>query len=212
MEFNMKRFLPALLIAALLTAGFRAGAQSDMIIKQRAKDIRDANNAQQGIAPPAAPAVPAAPAAPVVPAVPPVPQISAEQQKSIDQLTADLTAIKPGSPVPADQKLALEKDLTASAKGGTKPSKEAVTKLVGDLSAALSGKDIKERERGQLAKSINVLLNSGNVTTAQTQSFVTVAQTSLKSGGVGEADLKTVTDDLKAIVGEIQKNRPKLYQ
>jgi len=49
-------------------------------------------------------------------------------------------------------------------------------------------------------------------TPAQAQSFVGVAQTALQSSGVADADVQTVCDDLKAILAEVQKRTPDLYQ
>ena len=50
------------ILAVLLVAGAASAAVtgSENIIKQRAKDLRDQNNAQQGVPPPARPAAPAA--------------------------------------------------------------------------------------------------------------------------------------------------------
>lgn len=203
----MKR-IASLLSLMFLLGHVTAHAQSDLIIKQRAKGIRDANNAQQGVPPPAAPAP--APAAPAVP--PPPAGMSAEQKALVDKLEADLTAIKPGATNLTDHKQTLTQDFSTLVKGGIKPSPTSLTKLAADLSAALSGNGVSGREQGQLAKAINVVMNSGNVSPAQAQVFVTTAQTSLKSSNVGDTDLKTVTDDLKAIVAELQKSKPKLYQ
>jgi hypothetical protein len=201
----MKRILP-LFSLMLLLGSLTARAQSDMIIKQRARALQNGNNAQPAAPPPAAPA-------PAAPTVPPPPQgMSADQKVLVDKLEADLTAIKPGSTNTVELKQALTNDFSALIKSGTKPTPASLTKLAADLSAALSAGGVSGRDLGQLAKAINVVMNSASVNTAQAQSFVVVAQTSLKSSGVADPDLKTVTDDLKGIVTDVQKSRPKLYQ
>ena len=154
---TMKRIIPALSFAILL-GGLTAHAQSDMIIKQRAKGIRDANNAQQGVPPPAAAPAPAAPAAPTMP---PPPSMSPEQKALLDKLEADLNAIKPGATNLADQQKELAHDFSTLVKGGIKPSPASLAKLAADLSTSLSGEDVSGRDLGQLAKAINVVITAG---------------------------------------------------
>jgi hypothetical protein len=203
----MKRFISAFLALSIIHAGFTVLAQSDMIIKQRAKNLANANNAEQG-APPASPPV-APPSAP--PAPPPSP---AEQEikRNVDKLKTDLTAIKSGVDVSDDQKQTLRDDLDTLARASVKPSKTALSKLTDDISAALSATNASPRERGQLAQAVNVVVNSSMTTPAQAQSFVVVAETALRSGGVDDTGVQTVSDDLKAILAEVQKKKPKLYQ
>ena len=203
----MKRLIPALLALSIIQAGSTALAQSDMIIKQRAKNLANANNAEQGAPPTSSPATP--PAAP--PAPPPSP---AEQEikRNLDKLETDLVAIKSGVDVSDDQKQTLRDDLDTLARASVKPSKTALSKLTDDISAALSATNTSPRERGQLAQAVNVVVNSSMTTPAQAQSFVVVAETSLRSSGVDETGVQTVSDDLKAILTEVQKIKPKLYQ
>ncbi|HZQ45575.1 MAG TPA: hypothetical protein VFC07_01070, partial [Verrucomicrobiae bacterium] len=127
---------------------------------------------------------------------------------------SDLAAIKPGSQVTPEQKQQLQADFAALAKGVTKPSKSRLTKLADDLSAALAGNNISLKDHAQLAKDINIVMNSGNpnLSPAQTQSFVTAAHTVLKAGGVAGPEAMTVAIDLKAIVSDLQQSKPKLYQ
>jgi hypothetical protein len=44
------------------------------------------------------------------------------------------------------------------------------------------------------------------------QTYVNAAQSALKASGIAEQDTENVVADLKAIVAELQKNKPKLYQ
>ena len=203
----MKRLIPVLLVLSIIQAGSTALAQSDMIIKQRAKNLANANNAEQGAPPANSPAAP--PAAP--PAPPPSP---AEQEikRNVDKLETDLIAIKAGVDVSDDQKQTLQGDLDTLARASVKPSKAALSKLSDDLASALSATNTSPRERGQLAQAVNVVVNSSMTTPAQAESFVVVAETALKSGGVDDTGVQTVSDDLKAILADVQKKKPKLYQ
>src|SRR5271165_5498086 len=107
----MKATFALMCAAALFSAS--ALAQSDIIIKQHAKDIRDRNNAQQGVTPPSAPAQPARPPAATASPTP--------VQQSLAKVRADLTAIQPNAQVTAEQKQQLAKDLLATAQGASKP-------------------------------------------------------------------------------------------
>jgi hypothetical protein len=204
---KMKRLIPALLVLSIIQAGFTALAQSDVIIKQRARNLGNAGNAQQEAPPSGAPGAP--------PAAPPAPPLSpAEQEikRNVDKLETDLIAIKAGADVSDDQKQTLHGDLDTLARASVKPSKAALAKLTDDLAAALSATNTSPRERGQLAQAVNVVVNSSMTTPAQAESFVVVAETALRSGGVDETGVQTISDDLKAILAEVQKKKPKLYQ
>jgi methyl-accepting chemotaxis protein len=202
----MKRvFVFSLFTALFVNHSFGQGVQE--MIKQKAKNIRDQNNARQGVPPPQAPPPPSAPAAPSGPQ-----GISQAQQQSIDKLSTDLSAIKPGSEATADQKQQISTDILALAKGVSKPSKESLTKLVNNLSATLSDKSTSMTQQPQLAKSINVVVNSGNLTLGQSQAFIKAALDALKSAGVNEQQLQSIGTDLKSIVTDLQKSKPRLYQ
>jgi hypothetical protein len=203
----MKALFPGVIALALMAGSLSARAQgSDIIIKQRAQGIRDANNAAQGIAPPSATPSAAMP----TPAVPQGP--SAAQQQLIDKLAADLALIKPGATVSPEQKQQLQADFMALAKGMAKPSKEVTKKLADDLAAALADKNVSTAKQVDLAKDINVVVNSMRLSPTQVQVFTTSAQTLLKNASVPDATVETINADLNAIIADLQKSRPKLYQ
>jgi hypothetical protein len=204
----MKAFLPAVIALAFIADTLSARAQgSDMIIKQRAEQIRDANNAQQGIAPPSQQPSAAMPAPPSVPQGP-----SADQLQLIDHLGTDLTSIKPGDTVTADQKQQLQTDFLTLAKGVAKPSHDLVKKLADDLSAGLADKNVSTAKQKELARDINVVVNSVRLSAAQVQTFVAGAQNLLKNASVPDAGVQAIVADLNAIIADLQKSRPKLYQ
>jgi len=202
----MKRFILIALASGLIAGNAAASA---ILVKEKAKQLRDQNNQQQGIPPPGAPGYPAAPSA-----TPPsgAQGISPAQQQLIDKLQADLGAIKPGATVAAEQKEQLQNDCSALAKGVSRPSKPVLAKLAADLSTALSGKSVSAKEQAQLARAVNVVVNSANLSAAQVQTYINAAQSALKASGIAEQDAGNVVTDLKAIVAELQKNKPKLYQ
>jgi hypothetical protein len=204
----MKLYCALAFCLAFVTANALAGPE--VIATQKARNIRDQNNASQGIVP--AQLKPAA-TPPAQPAAPSGPQgVSQAQQQSIDKLQADLAAIKAGSKVTAEARQQLAADCTNLAKGAVKPSKALVTKLADDLSAALADKSVSAAEPAQLAKEINIVVNSGRLSATQAQTFIKASQESLKASGVSAQAAQTIGGDLAAISTELQKSKPKLYQ
>src|SRR5579859_7535890 len=194
----MKRILAGGLMLGLMVAN--ASASNEYLVKKKAMDIRDQNNAAQGITP-ATPAKPAAGAATSVPS-----GISNAQQQAMDKVQADLTEIKAGSTVTEDQKKKLLTDISNLSRGSVKPTKAVLTKLLDDLSAVLSDKATaaKDNIQSQFAKNINIVVNSENLTAAQTQVSVTAMQTALKNSGVADQQQATISTDLKAISKSLQ--------
>lgn len=211
----MKRLRVLFMIVLAVAGAPHARGQSDVIIKQRAKALRDANDAQvraqdgRDTPPPANP--PAAPAPAPAPASPPS-QVDLDLKQNLEKLQTDLSNLKPGSQAGDDLKKTLQADFATLAKGSVRPSATNLDKLATDLAEALSAPDVSARELGQLAQAVNVVVNSSMVTTAQAQSFLVVAQTALKSSRVPDAAGEKVAADLKAILAEVQKKKPKLYQ
>jgi hypothetical protein len=200
----MKRLIICLLALTLISGVVFAqdeggGAQAEMV-KKKALGIRDANNASQGI-------TPASPQPPPQPVVAAPRGIDPAQQQLIDKLQSALTATAAAPAATAAQTQTLHDDMLNLAKGTTKPSSDALSRLATSLVAALSGGNLSLRNPAQLAKALNVVVNTGNLTPAQAQTFVTLARNNLKASGVSEQAAQTITDNLKAIVGELQKGR-----
>ena len=197
----MKTLIFCLLILSAATGNLLAQGAQGVLIKNKAKDIRDNNNASQGVATPGAPAAGAVPAGPR--------GIDPVQQQNIDKLGEDLGLIKPGVSVSAEQKKTLQGDLTILAKSEPKPSLAALSKLTDDLAEALAAKPGAGKSQPQLAKALNVIVNSSKLTPGQVRMFLTNAQNALLDAGVPAAKLQAVIDDLKAITTELQPNKPK---
>jgi hypothetical protein len=198
--------------AARLSAQDVGGAQADMV-KARAKQQRDINNQQQGIAP-LAPTTQPGPGSYPAPGSPSTPQagINPVQQALIDRLETDLTAVKPGT-TPTDlNKTGLQKDIDSLAKGANKPTPALTAKLAADLADALADKAVTAKDLAQLAKDVNIIVNCAPISPPRAQTFIAGAQNILKASGASEASAKAVANDLQAVVIQIQKAKPKLYQ
>lgn len=132
--------------------------------------------------------------------------LSEQQQKNVQKLQSDLQAIKQGSQVTSEQKLALKNDLLAMADGATKPDAALVQQLATDLSAALADGNVSNQEKAKLAKDLDAVMDSANVPAAEVQQAITDAQAILSASGVSKSEVQTVVTDLQAIASEAKKN------
>src|SRR5438874_13343192 len=108
----MKAILAGYLLTTLLViTGF--AQSSEVIIKQRAKELSNQNNVRQGVAPPTQPQTPPPSATATAAAQP--------QNPALARLRADLAAIQAGSTPTPEQKQKLTTDIIAVAQS-TKPS------------------------------------------------------------------------------------------
>ena len=183
----------ALIGAATLLAASALG-QSDVIIKQHAKEIRDQNNVRQGVTSPAPPPQAARPA-PTTAAPNPV-------QQSLAKVRADLTAIQPGSQVTAQQKQQLLKDLLATAQGANKPSSATVTALVEELSTACAQKSLADKDLTRLLTDLAAVLNPANIQPTQMQAIFSDVQAIFQVSGLARKDAIKISDAAKAVAAE----------
>ena len=176
------------LLAVMVFLAISAFGQADVMIKQRAKDLSNQNNARQGL-PPAYPsqARPAAAPAPA-PATPP----------SLPQLKADLAAIKAGAPVTADLKQKLTNDILTGAQGN-KPSAASANKLADDLANAFSTKPLAGSKLDSFVQQIDALLNPSKFPQAKPQGIYDAVQTSFVQNGLEQKKVTAIVDDLKAL-------------
>src|SRR3974377_1128347 len=89
-----------------LVTGSVSAAGADVIVRERAKEIRDQNNVRQGVAPPTHSTQP--------PAASTTPPASTPQSQAFLRLQADVNAIKEGATITPDQKQKLANDLVAT--------------------------------------------------------------------------------------------------
>ncbi len=192
----MKTLLLTLLLILTAAPHLRAQGAQGVLIKNKAKDIRDRNDAAQGVEAPAAPGAAATPGAPR--------GLDPGQQQKIDKLAEDLGKIATGATVAAEVRKTIQTDLTNLAKGEVKPAPGNLLKLADDLTAALAAKPGAAKVPPGLANALNILLNSSRLTPGQTRMFLTNAQNALLDLGVPADRLQPVAMDLKSITTELQ--------
>ena len=189
----MKLRIATMVLLALLTNGASAAGIVD--IKQRARNVT-----QQPAPAPAAKAAPQpANGAPALPEA---------QQQNITRLQADLAALVTKTQVTPGLPQQFQKDLIGAVQGPAKAGRESISRLAEDLTAALAERKLSATQQGRLAKDLHVVLNSA-YTPMEAQVHGNEMLTILKTIGVGPAEVQTVTNDLKAIAAELQRNAPK---
>ena len=174
----------------LLLAGSVFAQGSQVIIKQHAKDIRDQNNARQGVTAPQ-PATPAtAPAAPVL-------------SPALSHFQTELGAVRPEAPATAEQKKRLSQDLLAGAQVA-KPSLAAATRLTDKLTSALGEKPLSPTNRARLVQELDAVLNPGKYPQAKLDGIYGHILAMFQENGLSRSNATAIVDDVKAISGEIQ--------
>ena len=197
----MKTSFALALVGALLLGSGNAFAQgSAVIIKQRAKELRNQNNVEQGVPSPA-PAVPSAGpgAAAATPARPLTPQ-----QVILVRLRADLIAIKPEAPANLAMKQKLARDLIAAAQGPNKPSQLAANKLAESLSSALSEKLLSATTRQRLFQDVNAVLNPQKIARPQLADITGDIQAIFQANNLDRKEAAAIAGNAKALAVEIQ--------
>jgi hypothetical protein len=180
------------LAVALLLAPKISIADPYVMMKQKARDIANQNNVQQGVTPPAN-SSPVAP--PAAPAGPPPPTLSPELQAFLN-LNNSLGAIKPDAAADQREKLAAALKATAH---GAKPSGGLLDKLSADLTTAMAGKTVSPASRGRMTQDIVAVMNSSALPQAQLADIIADVPALLKKSGSDEKAAAVVGEDLKTI-------------
>jgi len=176
-------------------------AQADIIIKQRAKEIRDQNNVRQGITPATQPAHPSQPGTPTA-STAPTPLL----KQNLAKLQADLAAIQANSSLTAVQKQQLTKDLLACAQGASKPSESTISPLADSLAAAFAQKPLSDTDRGRLVSRLAAVLNPANIQSAQMQAIYADIQAIFQVNGMARKDAVKIVDQVKVVAAETQRS------
>jgi hypothetical protein len=176
-----------------------ANAGPEQLIKQRAKDIRDQNNARQGVPPPStAPAQPQtqkpAAAAPARPS---------PAQQSLARFQGSLGEIKSGAVLDETTKQKLARELSGAAQY-KKPSAANVDRLVIALFNAMSAKPLSATARTRLAQNIDAVLNPAKYPQAKMPAIYDDVQSIFKSAGVPVMLVSEVNTALRALGAEVQ--------
>jgi hypothetical protein len=188
----MKRTLAVAGAAALMAGTVLGGPES--IIKQRAKELSNQNNVQQGVAPPTQPGGTYAPSAPAPPPL----------SVSLTHFQTTLAGIQADSQVSAAQKQKLTQDLLAAAPGA-KPSQASAAKLSEDLAAAFAEKPLPESSRSRLIRELDAVLNPGKYPQAKLEGIFADVQAIFQANGLSRSKAVVIADDVKAISAEVQK-------
>jgi hypothetical protein len=182
-----------LLGAATLLTG-NVFAQADVIIKQRAQEIRDQNNVRQGVTPPSQSAQPMPP--------PATSSAPTPVQLSVARLRVDLTAIKGQAKVTSEQKQQLTRDLIALAHGVNKPSLATAANLADGLSAAFAEKPLADKDCSRLLSNLAAVLNPARIQPAQMQAIYADIQAIFQANGMARKDAVKIVEQVKAVGAE----------
>ena len=197
----MHKALFTFALTVLLTQLAVAGPET--IIRERAKQLRDQNNARQGVPPPTPPAQrPAQPTPSTAPT--PTPTVAAAPPGAA-RLQSNLAAIKTNSVVSSEQKQQITRDLTAMAQGSAKPSSSTLGRLAANLAVAFAEKPIPAADRSRIIQDLNAVLNPSNLPASQMAEIVADVPAVLGKKGVSKDTAEAVGADLKAVAAEVQK-------
>lgn len=174
----------------LLTGAGTVLAGSMEIIKQRAKDLRNQNNAQQGVPGYGQPARPATP----VPTAPSLENMAA--------VRSDLAAIKKGTEPTAEQKQKLSQHLASAVLGGVKPSPASLDKLAADLSAAFVENPLPAASQGRLVQELDAVLNPSKYPQAKLEGILADIQTTFQGNGLAQRQAILLSEQLKTVAAE----------
>lgn len=197
----MKPLLFVPLFLGLGTAAAIGAVGSEAIIKQHAKDLRDQNNARQGVPPATGVATAPATATPTVTA--PAPPTAG--QISVGKLQTALAAIKAGTEVTATSKQTLGTALTAAVQGSSKPSPTTVEKLSQELCTALSANQLTSSQRARLAQDLDGLLNPARYPQARKEAIVGDIQNLFQSLGMVRSRAEAIAGAARAAADEVLK-------
>ena len=132
------------------------------------------------------------------------PVISDAQQENLQQLFADLNALRADCAVTPEQVSQLVDDFRALLDGATRPDEDAITQLVEDYQAAVDDDEVTPAEGLQLTRDVQAVLSSASIPLEEVQSVVADLQAIVTASGVTAEDVQQIADDVQAIVAEFQ--------
>jgi hypothetical protein len=179
------------IIAAIIVSLFvgKVAADPASIIKQKAKDTANQNNAQQG-QPPQYPSAQRPGASPAQPAAP----LTVEQQLFL-AVQNDLAAPK------AEDADKLAADMMAMGLAISK-STATIQKLAKDLISALAGKSATAALRSRIVQGIRTVMNGGRQPDSKIDPYIADVSAILKVAGANPDAIAAVNADLKTLRAE----------
>jgi len=173
------------------------GAGSENIIKQRAKDLRDQNNARQGVPPPTPPFTPAAPA----PAASSSNASAQTPNPALSKLQTTLSTVKRDGMITEELKSQVTTDLLAAARG-RKPTVATIEKLAQQLLAAQAEKPLESKRLARVLQNLGVVLNAGKSTPAKVGDAVFDIEATFQAEGFARAKAEAISKTAKTIADE----------
>lgn len=184
--------------------------------KRMARDAENKINerhksAEEGAPPPGLPARrgATAPTPPPPPAPTPQPAVAApvkpsSQQVAAAKLKADIAEAHSKGEASADLKKQFVADLAVAVQGRSRPSPAALEKFGSGLLTALAAKNVSLAGTDKLIKAIIVSLNSAGLSATRLQELNNEVQSLLAQAGVPASDVSLASQNLAAVVSDIQ--------
>jgi hypothetical protein len=193
----MKRVL--LLLGCSIATFSAFGQGAPVIIRERAKELRDQNNVRQGVPPPTQ-----TPQPNMQNQGTPVPQPSPALQK----LKTDLAAISANSSPGAADKGKITQDLLTLAQS-SKPSSVAAQKLAEELVGAFAEKSLPATSLARLGQELDALFNPAKFPNAKPDGIYTDIQAIFQENGLKRSRAVTLADAVKVAANEARNGIPK---
>jgi len=183
------------LLGAISLVSTVALADPAVIIRERAKELRDQNNVRQGVESPVQAAQPApTPMAPAGPVMSP----------SLVRFSTTIATIRSDAAVSPEQKQKLTLDLMQAAQGA-RPSQASVAKLAADVSAAFAEKPLPASSRARFVQELDAMFNPGKYPQAKPDRILSDIQAIFQENGLARMKAAAISQDVEKIHNEIQK-------
>jgi hypothetical protein len=172
-----------------------AYADPGVIIRERAKELRDQNNVRQGVEAPTQPNQPASnAAAPVGPTISP----------GLLRFNTEINSIRADSTVAPDQQQKLAQELVAGAQG-PRPSLTTASKLAVDVSAAFAEKPLSASSRARFVQELDAVLNPSKYPQAKLEGILRDIQAIFQENGLARVKAVAIANHVKDLADEIRK-------
>jgi hypothetical protein len=191
----MKTIFAVAIFTFWAAANLQAGPET--LVKEKAKNVRDQNNASQGVQP-ASPSTPPASPAVAKPSTPAKPT-------PVAKIKNDIAAWQREKAVSAESKKTFNQDVLAAVRGSKSPTSSSLDQFTGKLTAAVAGKTIGATELSRLAQNINLAVNSASLPDDRTEELATQVQADLEKSGVPAADASNVANSLRGLMAELKQ-------
>lgn len=181
---------------------FSVIAQPQVIIKQKAKDLRDANNAQQGVQQTAPKQIPQQPATQV--ATPKL-TLSPQQENTISQMIGTLDKIEPSTQIDTMLISNIRKQLSSLIQIPVSIKSDTLDKLAEQLATIWQKQKLSEETAQTILKYTAFILNGRELASQSANALLFNIQKQLTSAGITSQDAQALVNTLKSVYSEIKK-------